>query len=152
MSKVVLITGCSSGIGSDLAQRLSRAGYTVVATARNVDLLKGLSAALKLSLDVTQPNSIQQAVDRTLKRFGRIDVLVNNAGYCVFGAAEEVSDAQLQGMFDVNVFGLMRMTRVVVPILRAQKAGLIVNISSIVGKLVFQPMALTQPASLPLKP
>jgi NAD(P)-dependent dehydrogenase (short-subunit alcohol dehydrogenase family) len=136
MPQVVLITGCSSGIGRDLAQRLTRAGYTVVATARNVETLTGLSAALKLSMDVTQPDSIQQAVDCTLKKFGRIDVLVNNAGYSIFGAAEEVSDAQLQGMFDVNVFGLMRMTRAVAPNMRALKAGRIINISSLVGKLV----------------
>ncbi len=136
MSQIVLITGCSSGIGRDLAQRLTRGGYTVVATARDVETLVDLKAALKLPLDVTQPKSIQKAVACTLEQFGRIDVLVNNAGYSVFGAAEEVSDAQLQGMFDVNVFGLMRMTRAVAPIMRTQKAGRIINISSIVGKLV----------------
>jgi len=137
MPQVVLITGCSSGIGRDLARRLALAGYTVVATARNVETLADLPAALKLPLDVIQPASIQKVVACTLEQFGRIDVLVNNAGYSVFGAAEEVTDAQLQGMFDVNVFGLMRMTRAVVPILRVQKAGRIINISSIVGKLVF---------------
>lgn len=136
MSQVVLITGCSSGIGRDLARRLALAGYRVVATARNVETIADLPAALKLPLDVTQPASIQKAVAGTLEQFGRIDVLVNNAGYSVFGAAEEVSDAQLQGMFDVNVFGLMRLTRAVAPILRAQKAGRIINISSLVGKLV----------------
>lgn len=136
MKAVVVITGCSTGIGRDLAERLAKAGYTVVATARNVETLADLSAALKLPLDVTQPDSIQNAVGRILEQFGRIDVLVNNAGYSVFGAAEEVSDPQLRGMFDVNVFGLMRMIRIVAPILRAQKSGRIINISSLVGKLV----------------
>jgi NAD(P)-dependent dehydrogenase (short-subunit alcohol dehydrogenase family) len=131
-----MITGCSSGIGRNLVHWLAQAGYTVVATARDVQTLADLPAALKLPVDVTQPESIQKAVERVLGQFGRIDVLVNNAGYSVFGAAEEVSDAQLQGMFEVNVFGLMRMTRAVAPIMRAQKAGRIINISSLVGKLV----------------
>jgi NAD(P)-dependent dehydrogenase (short-subunit alcohol dehydrogenase family) len=136
MSQVVLITGCSSGIGRDLAQHLVHAGYTVVATARAIETLADLSVALKLQMDVTQPKSIQKALDYTMRQFGRIDVLVNNAGFSVFGAAEEISDADLQGMFDVNVFGLMRMIRAVAPIMRAQKSGRIINISSIVGKLV----------------
>lgn len=136
MSQVVLITGCSSGIGRDLAWRLAQAGYRVVATARNVETLADLPAALKLPLDVTQPVSIQKAVQCTLEQFGCIDVLVNNAGYSVFGAAEEISDPQLQGMFDVNVFGAMRMIRHVAPVMRVQRSGRVINISSIVGRLV----------------
>src|SRR5574340_902035 len=111
MSKVVLITGCSTGIGRDLAGQLTRAGFQVVATARKVETLNDIPAAKKLALDVTQPESIRQAVDATLQAFGRIDILVNNAGYAVRGAVEEVSDAQVQAMFDVNVFGVMRMIR-----------------------------------------
>ncbi|MGE5222121.1 MAG: SDR family oxidoreductase [Omnitrophica WOR_2 bacterium] len=136
MSKVVLITGCSTGIGRDLAQRLSRSGYTVAATARSVESLAGLPAALKLSLDVTQPESIRQAVDSVIEHFGRIDVLVNNAGYAVRGAVEEVPVAQAQQMFDANVFGVMRMIQAVAPHMRRQKAGRIINISSVSGKLV----------------
>ena len=79
MSKIVLITGCSTGIGRDLAERLTRSGYTIIATARKAESLENLPAALKLPLDVTQPNSIQQAIDIVIQRFGRIDVLVNNA-------------------------------------------------------------------------
>jgi NAD(P)-dependent dehydrogenase (short-subunit alcohol dehydrogenase family) len=136
MSKVVLITGCSTGIGRDLAHRLARAGYTVAATARNVEAMQGLEAALKLPLDVTRPESIQKAVDSTIAQFGRIDVLVNNAGYSQVGALEELADNQVQQMYDVNVFGVLRMVRAVVPYMRAQETGQIINISSIAGKMV----------------
>lgn len=136
MSKVVLITGCSTGIGRDLARTLSRSGYTVVATARNLETLKDLNVALKLSLDVTQSESIQQVVEQTLRQFGRIDVLVNNAGYAIQGALEEISTEQLHRLFDVNVYGVQRMIQSVVPVMRAQEAGRVINISSIAGKLV----------------
>lgn len=135
MYKVVLITGCSTGIGRDLAQRLTLSGYTVVATARKVETLDDLPAALKLPLDVTQSESVDDAVARMLQQFGRIDVLINNAGYTMLGALEEVSDEQTQHVFDVNVFGTLRMIRTVVPHMRKQRAGRIINISSIAGKL-----------------
>ena len=134
MPQVVLITGCSTGIGRDLAQRLTQAGYTVVATARRTETLNDLQAALKLPLDVTQPNSIDEAVARTLQQFGRIEVLVNNAGYALRGALEEVAGEQVQQMFDVNVFGALRMIQAVAPHMRRQGAGRIINISSIAGK------------------
>lgn len=136
MSKVVLVTGCSSGIGRDLAQRLAQSGYLVAATARKVETLDHLSAALKLPLDVTQVESVNHAVDSVLQRFGRIDVLVNNAGYALCGAVEEISDEQVQKLFDVNVYGVLRMIRAVVPGMRQQGSGRIINISSIGGKLV----------------
>jgi len=136
MSKVVLITGCSTGIGRHLAQRLTQSSYTVVATARKAETLWDIQAALKLPLDVTQPESIHAAVDCVLKHFGRIDVLVNNAGYAIRGAVEEVPVEQTQHMFDANVFGVMRMIQAVVPHMRQQETGRIINISSIVGKLV----------------
>jgi NAD(P)-dependent dehydrogenase (short-subunit alcohol dehydrogenase family) len=135
MSKVVLITGCSTGIGRDLAQRLTQSGYTVVATARKAETLDDLSVALKLPLDVTQSQSVNHAVAHTLRQFGRIDVLVNNAGYSMLGALEEVSEEQTQQVFDVNVFGALRMIRAVVPHMREQRSGRIINISSIAGKL-----------------
>jgi NADP-dependent 3-hydroxy acid dehydrogenase YdfG len=135
MPKVVLITGCSTGIGRDLAQRLTQSGYIVVATARKVETLNDLESALKLPLDVAQSDSVNNAVSETLKRFGRIDVLVNNAGYAIRGALEEICDEKAQQVFDVNVFGVLRMTRAVVPHMRKQKAGCIINISSIAGKL-----------------
>ena len=136
MSKVVLITGCSTGIGRDLAKQLSNAGYTVVATARKVETLDDLQVALKLPLDVTQPASIQQAVEQTIKQFSWIDILVNNAGYSVRGAIEEVPVNEARQMFDANVFGVMRMIQAVVPHMRQQKSGRVINISSISGKLV----------------
>jgi NAD(P)-dependent dehydrogenase (short-subunit alcohol dehydrogenase family) len=135
MSKVVLITGCSTGIGRHLAQRLAQVGYTVVATARKVETLDNLTVALKLPLDVTQTNSVNQAITLTLQQFGRIDVLINNAGYTMLGALEEVSEEQTQQVFDVNVFGVLRMIRAVVPHMREQRSGRIINISSIAGKL-----------------
>ncbi len=135
MSKVVLITGCSTGIGCHLAQRFAQVGYTVVATARKVETLDNLTVALKLQLDVTQTNSVNQAIALTLQQFGRIDVLINNAGYTILGALEEVSEEQTQRVFDVNVFGALRMIRAVVPHMREQRSGRIINISSIAGKL-----------------
>ncbi len=136
VGKVVLITGCSTGIGQDLAQRLTQAGYIVVATARRVETLTDLPAALKLPLDVTDPASVASAVAEVVRQLGRIDVLVNNAGYGVRGAVEEVSDEQVQAMFDVNVFGIMRMVRAVAPVMRKQGGGRIINVGSIAGKLV----------------
>lgn len=136
MSQIVLITGCSSGIGRDLAQRLAHSGYTVVGTARKVESLNDLEVDLKLPLDVTQSESIRQAVDCTIKRFSRIDVLVNNAGYAVRGAVEEVPIEQAQHMSDANVFGVMRMIQAVLPHMRQQKTGRVINISSVSGKLV----------------
>ena len=135
MSKVVLITGCSTGIGCHLAQRLAQVGYTVVATARKVETLDNLTVALKLQLDVTQTDSVNQAIALTLQQFGRIDVLINNAGYTMLGALEEVSEEQTQRVFDVNVFGALRLIRAVVPHMREQRSGRIINISSIAGKL-----------------
>lgn len=135
MSKVVLITGCSTGIGCHLAQRLTQVSYTVVATARKVETLDDLTVALKLPLDVTQTESVNQAIALTRQQFGRIDVLINNAGYTMLGALEEVSEEQTQQVFDVNVFGALRMIRAVVPHMREQRSGRIINISSIAGKL-----------------
>jgi NAD(P)-dependent dehydrogenase (short-subunit alcohol dehydrogenase family) len=135
MSKVVLITGCSSGIGRSLAQQLTQSGHVVVATARNVETLCDLPAALKLPLDVTHPDSVNLAVTGTIRQFGRIDVLINNAGYSMPGALEEVSDEQTRQIFDVNVFGALRMIRAVVPQMRKQGTGYIINISSIAGRL-----------------
>jgi NAD(P)-dependent dehydrogenase (short-subunit alcohol dehydrogenase family) len=133
--RVALITGCSSGIGRDLAQRMTSAGYTVVATARRVETLDGLDAALALPLDVTSEDSARAAAADVLARFGRIDVLVNNAGFAEQSAIEELSDDALSAMFEVNVFGAARMLRAVAPTMRKQGFGKIVNISSLAGRL-----------------
>ena len=135
-SQIVLITGCSTGIGHDLARRLARANYTVVATARHPETLSDLPVTLKLPLDVTDPISIASATQEVVRRFGRIDVLVNNAGYAVRGAVEDVSVEQVQQMFDVNVYGVMRMIRAVAPYMRQQKSGRVITIGSLAGKLV----------------
>ena len=135
-SKIVLITGCSTGIGHDLAQRLARSNYTVVATARHPERLSDLHVALQLPLDVTDPTAVASATEEVVRRFGRIDVLVNNAGYAVRGAVEDIPVEQVQQMFDVNVYGVMRMIRAVVPYMRQQKEGRVITIGSLAGKLV----------------
>ena len=132
---VVLITGCSSGIGRATAMALAAAGYTVVATARRPEAIEGLGVALGLPLDVTDDASIGAAVDATLERFGRIDVLVNNAGIAVRGSVEDVEVDAVQRMFDVNVHGVIRMVRAVAPVMRRQRSGRIVTIGSIGGRL-----------------
>jgi len=134
---VVLISGCSTGVGRDLAQTLSERGYAVVATARKLDSLAGLPAAMTLALDVTDQKSVDDAVAAVLARFGRIDVLVNNAGYSVRSAVEEMNETLAREMFDVNVWGLLRMTKAVIPHMRERKAGRIVHVGSVVGKFTW---------------
>ncbi|MBP2643415.1 MAG: short-chain alcohol dehydrogenase family enzyme [Firmicutes bacterium] len=136
LSKVILITGCSTGIGKDLVERLTKSGYTVVATARKLETIESLDAALKLSLDVTNNESIIDAVNKIVLNFGRIDTLINNAGYAARSVVEEVSDDQIQQMFNVNVYGVIRMIRAAVPYMRKEKSGRIINIGSIAGKMV----------------
>jgi NADP-dependent 3-hydroxy acid dehydrogenase YdfG len=131
---VVLITGCSTGIGRELSGVLTNKGYTVVATARNIESIDDLQASLKLALDVTKKESIQAAVKEVISRFHKIDILVNNAGYAIRGALEEISEESIKRMFDVNVFGLTNMIKAVVPEMRKKHSGKIINIGSISGK------------------
>jgi NAD(P)-dependent dehydrogenase (short-subunit alcohol dehydrogenase family) len=136
--KVWFITGASSGFGKLLAEYLCKLGANVVVTARNVDTLSEFTTkypgnSLILSLDVTKPDSIAKAHDDALAHFGRVDVLVNNAGYGVTGAIEEVSDREFMPMFETNVFGLIHVTKAFLPEFRKQRSGNIVNISSIAG-------------------
>jgi NAD(P)-dependent dehydrogenase (short-subunit alcohol dehydrogenase family) len=138
MSKVWLITGCSTGFGRELSKAVIANGDKVAVTARKIDDVKDIvegknGNAISLTLDVTKPAEIAAAVKATVEKFGRIDVLVNNAGIGYFGAVEESEDEQVRRMFDINVFGLGNMTQAVLPIMRAQKAGHILNISSIGG-------------------
>lgn len=135
MAEVVLITGCSTGIGRDLARELTGLGYTVIATARKPETLQDLPAELKLPLDVTDPLSVEQAVAKTVQEFGRIDVLINNAGYGPRGVVEEIPVDNVQAVYDVNVFGALRMIHSVAPIMRTQGGGRIINISSIAGRV-----------------
>ena len=139
---VWLITGCSTGFGRELARAVLARGYRCVITARNPDSVRDLVAgreerALVLALDVTDPAQVAAAVRASEERFGRIDVLVNNAGIGYFGAIEESEDAEVRRMFEVNVFALARMTQAVLPGMRARRRGHIVNISSIGGIRAF---------------
>jgi NAD(P)-dependent dehydrogenase (short-subunit alcohol dehydrogenase family) len=138
MKNVWLITGCSTGFGRALAQELLENGYRVAVTARNIDQVKDLAdaypeTAIALTLDVTNPSQIKEAVDATITRFGQIDVLVNNAGIGYFAAIEESEDEEVRKMFEINVFGLARMIQEVLPYMRKRKSGHILNIASIGG-------------------
>lgn len=133
--KVVLITGCSSGLGRSLCTEMKAEGYIVVASARNRDSISTIDADMLLELDVTREVTISKAIEQIMNRYGRIDVLVNNAGYSVRSAIEEIQIAELQQLFDVNVNGIIRMLQAVAPIMRAQGQGKIINIGSISGKL-----------------
>ena len=135
-SLVWFITGCSTGFGRDLARHVLARGYRAVVTARKPDDLQEFSSspqALVLKLDVTDNAQIDAAVKAAHDRFGRIDVLVNNAGIGYFGAVEESEEDQVRRMFDVNVFGLGRMTQAVLPGMRQRRSGSIVNIASLAG-------------------
>ena len=138
-SKVVLVTGCSTGIGRATAEHLARAGWTVYATARKIDALAGLEDAgcRLLALDVTDEASMQAAVDAIEAEHGAVGVLINNAGYSQSGAVETVSMDDLRRQFETNVFGLVRLTQLVLPKMRAQRWGRIVNISSMGANFVF---------------
>ena len=140
--KTWFITGASSGFGRAFVEHALAKGHKVVATARKTSALADLAAAhperiLVLEVDITRPDQIQVALDAATARFGRIDVLVNNAGYGIVGAFEETSDDELRALMETNFFGAMNVTRAALPILRAQRAGAIVNISSLGGQLSF---------------
>jgi NAD(P)-dependent dehydrogenase (short-subunit alcohol dehydrogenase family) len=138
MHKVWLITGCSTGFGRAISIAALSNGDKVVVTARNIEDIKDIvqenaENALALTLDVTKEKDITAVVNTTIEKFGKIDVLVNNAGIGYFGAIEESEDEQVKQMFDINVFGLAKMTQSVLPFMRKQKSGHIINISSIGG-------------------
>jgi NAD(P)-dependent dehydrogenase (short-subunit alcohol dehydrogenase family) len=131
------ITGASRGFGTLIAERALRAGDAVIATARNPqDITNRLGEQpnlLAVRLDVTREDEAHQAVAEGIKRFGRIDVLINNAGFGVLGAVEETSASETERLFGTNVFGLLNVTRAVLPHMRAQRSGRVINISSIGG-------------------
>jgi NAD(P)-dependent dehydrogenase (short-subunit alcohol dehydrogenase family) len=135
--QVILVTGASTGIGEAAARRLARAGHTVYAGARRVELMKPLEAdgVKPLFLDVTDDASMKAVVDRIEREAGGVDVLVNNAGYGSYGAIEDVPMDEARAQFEVNVFGLARMSQLVLPGMRKKKAGRIINISSIGGRI-----------------
>lgn len=137
-SKVILLTGASSGIGYDTAETLAKQGHKVYAAARRLERMEPLKeyGVKPLQMDVTNEDSMKQGVEAVLQAEGRIDVLVNNAGYGYFGAIENVSLEEARRQVEVNVFGLARLTQLVLPIMRAQGSGRIINTSSIAGKMV----------------
>lgn len=131
MSKVWFITGASTGLGRAVARAAADNGDTVVATARNVGDIEDFSH--RLALDVTDPEQVRTAVAAAVEQQGRIDVLVNNAGHGLVGATEELTDDELRGLLEVNLLGVLRVTREVLPHLRRQRAGHIVAMSSVGG-------------------
>lgn len=145
MSKTILITGCSSGFGRLIAKKFQETGWNVIATMRSPEKEKELNtlANVMLSkLDVTDTTSIETTIKEGVARFGSIDVLVNNAGFGTMGPFESTSDELAKNIFDVNVLGLIKTTKAVLPQMRAQKAGLIINVSSLVGLVSFPYQAL----------
>ncbi len=133
----VLVTGCSSGIGRATAERLARAGRTVYASARRVESLEGLDGCRTLQLDVTDDESMRAAVDTIEREHGAVGVLVNNAGYSQSGAVESVTIDEARRQLETNVLGTARLTQLVLPGMRRQGSGRIVNVSSMGGKLTF---------------
>ena len=138
MNKVWLITGCSTGFGRELAKQVLALGYNAAVAARNPADVKDIveaypQTAVAVKLDVTVAADITAAVSSTLEKFGRIDVLVNNAGIGYFAAVEESEDEQVRRMFEINFFGLAKMIQEVLPVMRQQRSGHILNISSIGG-------------------
>jgi NAD(P)-dependent dehydrogenase (short-subunit alcohol dehydrogenase family) len=134
-SPVVLVTGVSSGIGRAVADAFAAKGFEVFGTSRHPRTTQPVAGVELVQLDVTDDASVAAAVSTVVQRAGRIDIVVNNAGAGVFGAAEETSIAQAQQLFDTNFFGLVRLTREVLPYLRAQRSGRIINIGSVLGFL-----------------
>ena len=136
MSKTALVTGASSGIGEETARTLHKLGYTVYAAARRTDRLEQLTPTgiHALTMDVTDDESMTSSIEQIIAETGRIDILVNNAGYGSFGAIEDVPIDEARRQFEVNVFGLARLTQLVLPHMRAQRSGTIINISSIGGR------------------
>ncbi len=142
MNKVWIITGCSTGFGRELARLTLAQGYRVGVASRNTDDVKDIvgnypETAIALKLDVTKLDEIKTSVEQVKQKFGRVDVLVNNAGIGYFGAVEESEDDQVRRMFEINYFGLANMTTEVLPIMRAQRSGHIINIASIGGLVGF---------------
>lgn len=138
MKKTVIITGASRGFGRIWAEAFLKRGDNVVATSRNMDHLRELSdqygdALLALQLDITSKKDCVAAVEAAVAKFGKIDVLINNAGYCVFGTIEENSEKEARDLFDANVFGTLWMTQAILPVFREQEEGHIIQLSSVLG-------------------
>ena len=135
MSKVVLITGTGSGMGKLTAEFLAENGYMVYAGSRGADVGQNSDNLKHIYLDVRDTSSIKNAVDTVMENEGKIDILVNNAGYGLLATVEDGTDEEMFDQFNVNVFGLLKVTREVLPYMREAKSGVIINISSFLGKM-----------------
>ena len=137
MGKVILITGASSGIGKDTALNLIKEGHIVYGAARRISKMKDIVEAggHSIKMDILNNEDVDKAIDQVISEHNRIDVLVNNAGYGLWGAVETISIDEAKRQFDVNIFGLAYLTKKVIPIMRNQKSGKIINMSSMGGKV-----------------
>ncbi len=137
MKKVVIVTGASSGIGKATALQLIKEGHTVYGAARRVEKMKDIVAAggKAVAMDLTKHQQVHTAIQNIIDTEGRIDVLVNNAGYAVYGAVEEVTYEKAKEQFEVNLFGLAEATKAVLPTMRTQKSGTVINVTSVGGKV-----------------
>ncbi len=144
-NKTVLITGTSSGIGKDAVKIFQAKGWNVIATMRKPEKeteINHLKNVMITELDVTKPSTIETAIAKGIEAYGNIDVLINNAGFGMMGVIEASSEELMQRIFDVNVFGVIRTTKAILPHFRKKKNGLIINVSSIVGRACFPYQAL----------
>ena len=142
MSTTVLITGCSSGIGAAAVRRFAEQGWNVAATLRkpsNTHFEQGSGCVEKFALDVTEQRSVDEAVGQALERFGQIDVLINNAGYGLFGPFESATPQEISREFRTNVDGVFTVTRAVLPHMRQRRSGVIINVASLTG-LIAMPL------------
>jgi len=137
MKKAILITGASSGMGKETALQLIKEGHVVYGAARRVESMEELveNGGHAIKMDVTDEEAIIQGVEQVIKEQGKIDVLINNAGYAIYGAVEDTSIEDARRQFEVNIFGLARLTQLVLPHMRKQNSGKIINISSMGGKI-----------------
>ena len=137
--QIVLITGASSGIGKETAKTLIKSGFKVYAVARRIEQMNDLAelGGFPMSMDITKEEDINTVVNHIIEREGKIDILINNAGYATQGPVEQVSIDEARRMFEVNLFGLGMLTQKVLPNMRARKSGKIINISSGAGKVYF---------------
>ena len=137
MKKVIIVTGASSGIGKATALQLIKEGHTVYGLARRVDKMLDIIqvGGNAMAMDITNHDNIERVINRIKEKEGRVDVLVNNAGYAIWGSVEDTSYEQAKRQFEVNLFGLAELTKEVLPLMRDQKSGKIINVSSIGGKI-----------------
>lgn len=132
--KIILVTGCSSGIGKAISKILFSEGNIIIATARDVKYLEDIEVSDKLYLDVQKQDSIDNAITYVTDKYGKLDILINNAGIGVLSTLEDMPMEKITNIYDTNVFGVLRMVKAVLPIMRKNKNGIIINMSSLAGK------------------